>query len=86
MTGCDVESRIALRVFPNPARARVSVQGAPDGCVVELYSMLGEQMRSVRADGGIVEMEVDGFPRGVYLVVVRSERNGILASERLVLL
>ena len=86
VTGCDVESRIALRVFPNPARARVSVHGAPDGCVVELYSMLGEQIRSVRAAGGIVEMEVDGFPRGVYLVVVRGERNGILASERLVLL
>jgi hypothetical protein len=54
--------------------------------VVELYSMLGEQVCSVRAEGEIVEMEVDGFPRGVYLVVVRGERNGILASERLVLL
>lgn len=84
VSGCAAASEVSIRVYPNPAHGRVAVQGVPLGSVVQLYSVQGVLLRSVRAQGEEVEVLLSGLASGVYLLAVRGAQGELQASERLV--
>lgn len=85
-TGVREEEEVKLEIFPNPGRDRVAVVGVPSGSVVELVSVAGQLVRSVRAGEARVVVPVHDLAEGIYLVVVRGAAGAVLASERLVVL
>lgn len=84
VTGCSDAPVVSLRVYPNPARERVIVQGAPLGSVVQLYTIQGLLVQSVEAAEAAVEMDVSRLARGAYLLVVKGLHGEVQASERLI--
>lgn len=64
-----------LKVYPNPARDEVIVEG--EGLKgVALMNLLGQQLKEVSSDGGnMVRISVDNLPPALYLIQVMT-RNG----------
>jgi hypothetical protein len=56
-----------LRVAPNPARGRVSVQLAGPG-PVQVYDPAGRLVRAVESSGGAASVSLQGLRPGVYVV------------------
>ena len=79
-------SRAALLLFPNPARASVTIQGAERGgsVRVQVVDLLGREVRSyagaATAAGGYA-CDLRGVPAGLYLV--RVSANGGVSTHRL---
>src|SRR5690606_5606519 len=61
-----VEEGSLLRVWPNPARGVLHVEGEP-GAEAVLYDVLGQVVLRLRL-GGVTEVDVSGLAPGVYLV------------------
>lgn len=80
----------AFRVFPNPARTKVTVQlrtDAGDGPVtLRLFDVFGREVRSVAVPRfeKLVRLDVADLPEGMYLVSVRSRNMSVMASKLLV--
>lgn len=84
VSGCADAPIVTLRVYPNPARERVFVQGVPLGSEVQLYTMQGQLVKAAEALGGAVEMNVANLAGGAYLLVVKGPHGEVQASERLI--
>ena len=61
-----------LRVFPNPARERISVSCETEMRRVTLCNALGQQVLRVNPNAPQAELQVSGLPRGLYLLKVET--------------
>lgn len=70
----SVEAK-SIRVYPNPAREWVMLEGAQPKDIVKLYSVDGQCLYTTMTDGaGRVQIEISAFPIGYYLLQVASEQ------------
>ena len=61
-----------LRVFPNPARERISVSCETEMRRVTLCNALGQQVLRVTPNAPQAELQVSGLPHGLYLLHVQT--------------
>ena len=66
--GIDRSEECAIRVFPNPATSRVNVSGLPVGTQVELLDITGRCLATRITDTSPLLIDLDGLPRGIYLL------------------
>ena len=62
----------SLKLFPNPARERISVECGTEMRRVTLCNALGQQVLRVSPDAPQAELQVAGLPRGLYLLKVET--------------
>ena len=60
------ETTLSVSVFPNPANGKVSIEGV-EATEVQVYNTIGQLVKTVE---GSNEINVSGFPEGVYLLRV----------------
>lgn len=71
-------------VYPNPAREQVTVAGeATTPRTVQLLSLGGQVLRTQRTTTAATRLDLTNLPAGGYLVQVREEGSGRMASQRL---
>ena len=62
----------SLKLFPNPARERISVECGTEMRRVTLCNALGQQVLRVSPNAPQAELQVAGLPRGLYLLKVET--------------
>jgi hypothetical protein len=71
-----------IRMYPNPARDRLYVNGPGGPYRVRILSMHGQQLLSVRLQGDCGEIDLSVLEPGIYLVTV--ENGDVILTRRLV--
>lgn len=69
-----------IEVFPNPCGGTiyVSVEDAHEGaCTLELFDMMGNRMLTMTSDEKTVEVAMNQFAQGAYLLKVTTNRNTV---------
>jgi len=69
-----------IEVFPNPCSGTicVSVEDAHEGAsTLELFDMMGNRMLTLKSDKKTIEVAMDQFAQGVYLLKVTTNRNTV---------
>ena len=53
--------------FPNPASEKVCIESTK-GALIEIFNMQGELIKRTLTEGGITEINISSFPKGLYFV------------------
>ena len=77
----DLSILEGIKVFPNPATSKLFVS-SPTGSEISLYNVLGEKVKSLKANEGISSIDVSGLLEGLYIIQVK---NGIKVSSKKVI-
>ncbi len=75
ITGIGEEnSETRMSLYPNPANNLLSIEtGISDACYIEITSLNGKSVFSGKMQGPSQQLDLSSFPKGVYLVTLRSE-------------
>ena len=73
VTGVFSERDESLRVYPNPARNIVNVEGLKSGYNQQLFSVSGVMVWHGQSLGTRMEFSVDSYPSGFYLLQAQGE-------------
>jgi uncharacterized delta-60 repeat protein len=65
-------SLMKLKIFPNPAAAFLSIQNDEAIEKVELYNLLGQQLRSINTESTEVQIDLSRLTPGMYIVTISS--------------
>lgn len=68
----EASEHALVRVFPNPAKSVLNIQGHGIYRVV-LFSLLGQKVLDRPMEGDVVSLGIESLPKGVYLMQVVSE-------------
>lgn len=72
----------AIRIYPNPTNYQLNIDlGEVRAESIELFNVLGKQVRRLEHVSGVVEMPKDNLAQGMYTVVVHFE-NGTRSSHK----
>jgi PKD repeat protein len=80
-TGVDEGRENNIRVYPNPATDRVTLQGL-NNAMVTLYDIPGKDLMAYSKVTGSLEMDLSTFQKGIYLLKI--EQIGTVNTIRLV--
>lgn len=71
-----------IKLYPNPVNYQLNIDlGEERAASIQLFNMLGEEVRSLTNASGIVEMQKNNLAQGMYTVVVHFE-NGTRSSHK----
>jgi len=59
-----------MKVYPNPVSDLLYIEGLEGRCMIELTSMTGQKLRSVRTNDPICELSVSSLSAGMYILKV----------------
>jgi hypothetical protein len=65
-----------ILVFPNPAHDKLTIKlpaAGLSGFIVDLYSIDGQKMQEQRINGLTNEIDLSGFPAGLYILKIKNE-------------
>jgi hypothetical protein len=70
-TGINVsDTKNEISVYPNPATDWIYVR-APSSSVVLIYDSMGRLAHKKQAYSSVIDFNVENFPRGLYVIVVK---------------
>ncbi|MBI1193778.1 MAG: T9SS type A sorting domain-containing protein [Bacteroidetes bacterium] len=76
---------LAMVLHPNPCSTElqisISEKTTASQVDVTIIDMAGRLVQLVQTSGGFVNIDVSGFPTGVYLVVARDDQNNVITSK-----
>jgi len=71
-----------INIYPNPTNYQLNIDlGEERAKAIQLFNVLGEEVKSIKAASGIVEMPKGNLAQGMYMVVVHFE-NGTRSSHK----
>ena len=71
-------------VYPNPTTGKVTIELNSDlGGQIEIYNVLGDKVKSIQSKERNNQVDLMGFPKGIYLVKIHS--NGEVISQKIIL-
>ncbi|MCW4467390.1 T9SS type A sorting domain-containing protein [Flavobacterium sp. MFBS3-15] len=70
----EYETDNSVKVYPNPAKNRVTITAASQVELIEVYDMQGRLLQSAIVNGTEVEMDLSSRSNGVYFVKVETDR------------
>lgn len=83
MSGLETANQSTLSIYPNPANTTVEIGGLEAGSTVFVFSLTGEKLSEVKAEGQSMTMNTDFLPSGVYLLCVRSPKS--IQTQKLII-
>ena len=66
-TGVDENSVTALKVYPNPAKETLRIEGLENNATVEIYNSLGAKVKSLNVTSD-QEVNIGDLPVGIYML------------------
>lgn len=66
-TGVDENGASALKVYPNPAKESLRIEGLETDATVEIYNSLGMMVKTVNATAD-EEINISDLPQGIYMI------------------
>jgi hypothetical protein len=84
--GVSLLSADKVNIYPNPASGKVSVTN-PTGSLVEVNvsSMLGTQVESVKSSGEVITLDLSRIPGGIYFIKLMAKDGKTIATKKLIL-
>jgi subtilisin-like proprotein convertase family protein len=82
----DLNENISLQtlIYPNPSNGKVTVSWSEDlETTIELFDLQGRNILSRQINASIIELNIDTFSDGVYLLSVQNEK--IKATKKIIL-
>lgn len=77
LVGLSEKEADNIRVYPNPASAQITIEGA-DIHTVELYSITGQLLSTQKnTSSESVTLDVSSFPQGMYFIKVQTGRSRV---------
>jgi hypothetical protein len=71
-----------INIYPNPTNYQLNIDlGEERAASIQLFNILGEEVRSIKNTSGIVEMPKNNLAQGMYTVMVHFE-NGTRSSHK----
>jgi hypothetical protein len=67
------ESLAGLRIFPNPAKTWVRLEGVHQVAWVRLFDLKGALLMEVKPEGDVLQLELQTLPPGMYTVAVHGQ-------------
>jgi hypothetical protein len=64
-----VDSRTAVRVYPNPASSKICITGV-DAKQLDLYNSIGRKVRTFQASSTLQEIALDDIAAGTYIYTI----------------
>jgi endoglucanase len=87
-TGVDLQSAPAIKVYPNPASGKVTIDlSALDhgSKTLELFNITGQKVKNIATSGSEkIAIDISDLEKGFYMIRVRSN-NSILSTSRLII-
>ena len=79
----SVESAVAeqLRLYPNPARDYVLLEGIPSGATVAIYTLEGELMYQVESTSDTLRIDLTQLQEGAYILRVGGETHRLIVRR-----
>ena len=71
------ETEQSVSVYPNPAREKITIEGA-EASEVQVFNALGQVVKTVQNTN---EVSLEGLPQGVYLLRVRDAEGTVFAKR-----
>ena len=62
-----------LEIFPNPVKDLLQIRGINGPAMIRISSIHGQEVRSIPAKGGSVELNLSDLPEGLYLLTIELE-------------
>jgi hypothetical protein len=59
-----------VRIYPNPARSYIIIEGMEEPCQVGIFDVLGKRLKSLTIYGNKETIDLSGLHEGLYLVVL----------------
>lgn len=59
-----------VRVYPNPARSYLTIEGVEGPFQVDVFDVLGKRQRSLSLEGNKERLDLSGLPVGLYMVIL----------------
>jgi hypothetical protein len=72
---------IEVSSYPNPTHGPLFIKDAPENSSVEIYDMRGERLHAGFTKESVEELNLEGYPAGIYIVRVRHENRVIYQSR-----
>ncbi len=69
-----------LRLYPNPVTSllNISIDGGFENATLSLFNMLGTRLEIIRVDSGLLQLDVNSYPGGMYYVVLEDRTQRIV--------
>ena len=78
----SVENSSAIKVYPNPAREQLRIEGMEANCSITLYSASGQLVLQQRVvDKAVSELNISKLARGMYLLRITDSKGELLKQE-----
>jgi hypothetical protein len=71
----DAEMTTRLRLYPNPARGKIIVNGIRPGSRLLIYDAVGRLRKQVMAGNGVQEIHITDLTRGIYYLVEENDKS-----------
>lgn len=62
-----------VKIYPNPANNRLTVEGIEEGTIIELYDIVGKKQFSTISDSDQHQIQLEHLASGIYLLYLSSE-------------
>jgi len=72
-----------MSVFPNPTTGQIQLSGLNMPCTIEVFSMDGKKLVSEEVNDKMVNVDLSGYPKGVY--VIRMVNASALSVAKIIL-
>ena len=75
-----------LRVYPNPASERLTIDNPAEATDFSVHNLLGQQLQTLRTERGLerVDLDIHALPRGTYVLTARGQGGRVLARTKFV--
>jgi hypothetical protein len=70
-----------ITIFPVPAKEYINVRGAASGAQVDIISITGQRVASVKAKSAVEKISIAALPLGTYVVVVREDGKKVFSQQ-----
>jgi uncharacterized repeat protein (TIGR02543 family) len=68
----------SIRLYPNPATTTLNLGNLPQNSEISIFSMDGKLMKQQNTTTSESAIDIEGFPKGMYLLKVNSKEGSIL--------
>lgn len=70
-----------ITIFPVPAKEYINVRGAAAGAQVDIMSMSGQRVATLKAKSAVEKISVAALPLGTYVVVVTENGKKVFSQQ-----
>jgi hypothetical protein len=70
-----------LRIYPNPTRDYLTIDGLPVNTELSLYSIVGQKISTKVALNATEQIDLNGLAAGLYLIQIKDEEGNVYSAK-----